>query len=136
MSICANDDWTMDLVKDGSTDKETFIFYNLRIDGEDIRGTVKDKNNNNSDLTGTCSPFDSREDVARLTFSFKAVGPRGDVEIFLSGLALQLPDRDKPIFLGVVVGRRPGSRGTSLVEVSFDVGDTGTGNGMQAMSTK
>lgn len=134
MSICTTDDWTMHLVKDGSQGEDILIFYNLRIDNEKITGTVRDGDSHTSDLSGTCSPYESREDVARLTFSFMAVGPKNEpVEIFLLGLALQLLDRDKPIFLGVVAGRQPGSRGTSPVKVRFDVGDTGTGTGMQAM---
>jgi hypothetical protein len=131
MSICADDDWAMDLVKYGSQDKETFTFYNLRIDNEDITGKVKDQGGKTSDLTGKCSPL--LETVARLTFSFEAVGPRVGVEMFLTGLAIQLPDKTKPIFRGQVVALPLAALSTSPVDVKFDVGDTGTGSGMQAM---
>ena len=133
MSICADFDWGMELVKDGSQDKDALTFYNLSIDNEIITGKVKDKMNNATDLKGTCSPFGSQETVGRLNFFFKAVGPNEPVEIFLSGLAILVPGKEKPVFRGGVVGLEPLAVGTSTVQVSFDVGDTGTGTGTQAM---
>jgi len=133
MSICAGNFWTMRLAKEGSTDPVTLTFKDVKVVNQVLTGIVDDGKGNTSDLSGTCSPFDSRENVVRMDFFFRAMGPRGDVYVFLSGLGLQ-PLTGNPVFHGGFAGLPPPASPRALpVEVNFDVGETGTGNGMQAM---
>ena len=138
MSICADKNWTaMELTKVPSDppQKETFHFTEVRIVDGIIRGNVYKNNQYVSDLSGTCSPFDSREDVVRLNFFFTAPRASGYVDIVLSGLGIQLPN-GQVVFRGGFVALAPpprqDTRVTSEVVVTFDPGDTGTGTGMQA----
>ncbi|HKU76116.1 MAG TPA: hypothetical protein VJR02_19560 [Pyrinomonadaceae bacterium] len=133
MSICTEKPWpNMKLVKiDDPSVEETFEFSNLTIVNEIITGTVYDVKRNFTDLRGTCSPFDSREDVARMSFFFRARRKSEYVDIVLMGLSYQ-KDGSAPAFRGGFVVLKALDQTTSEVEVGFDVGDTGTGTGMQA----
>ncbi len=134
MSICAVESWRMDLLKYGSRDPVTFKFRDVRVDNEDITGRVYDSNDHFvSELNGTCSPFDHRENVARMLFLFTVPG----ADIVLLGLG-SLDRNSTPIFRGGFVALAPTSQTASTsqtrsaVPVIFDPGDTGTGTGMQA----
>lgn len=128
MSICADKDWSMDLVKDGSPDPETFSFTDVRVDNGIVTGKVYARNNV-TDLRGTCSSFGY---LAHLTFFFRAVTANGGyVDIILFGVGLELPGR-QPVFSGRFAALAPVFQAQSEVRVNFDPGDTGTGSGMQA----
>jgi hypothetical protein len=136
MSTCTADDWSMDLVKYGRPfdEKKTFTFDDLTIVNEIITGKVYDADRNFvSDLRGTCSAFGSGEYMARLNFFFRAkANDASDIEICLLGWAFRPPGSDrKPVFRGGYVVLAVSS-GESLLQVNFDVGETGTGTGMQA----
>jgi len=136
MSICADKDWNnMELVKVPSnpSQKETFDFKDVRTVDGIIRGKVYKDNNYVSDLSGTCSPFDSRENVVRLSFFFTAPRTNGGyVDIVLSGLGIQPLDSQAVFRGGFVALDRQATQAKSEVVVNFDPGDTGTGTGMQA----
>src|SRR5829696_8498870 len=126
MSICADKDWTMDLVKDNESpnEKETFNFRDIRVVNGVLTGRVYDaKNLHYSYLWGSCF---SLGPVAHMTFFFTAVNDTKYVDIVLSGVGFQLPG-EQPRFNGrFEVLERP-SQLQSEVPTGFDPGDTGTG---------
>jgi hypothetical protein len=142
MTICASDGktWKMCLVKTGSCEppnpnstQQNFCFEDVRVDNEILTGTVYNLPGhiNPAPLSGTCSPFDDRSDVSRMTFFFRGVKEGVPVEIVLSGLGFDGPN---PIFVGGFVALKPNRNvpPQSQLEVNFDPGNTGTGTGMQA----
>ena len=130
MSICADKDWTMDLYKDDKLLTDSFCFTNVRIIDGIIRGRVYSQNDREhfTELSGTCSPFPSRENVAHMSFFFTAKNGEKKVDIVLLGLGYQ----GQPVFRGGVVALEAAPEVTSDVETNFDPGETGTGSGMQA----
>ena len=137
MSICADKDWTMELVKVPSEPprKETFSFRDVRIVNGIVTGKVYDKDENPTDLRGSCFSFGP---VAHMTFVFTAAKNGGGyVDIVLSGGGFQLPD-EQPRFTGrfEVFTRASQGQSEALALVNFEPGDTGTGTGMQAQIAK
>ena len=130
MSICSNKDWTMDLVKEGSPDPETFNFKDVTVNYGVVTGKVYDAQLVNfAYLRGTCSSYGP---VGHMTFFFTATSKAsGLVDIILFGGALELPN-EQPRFSGHFAVLKSTSQGHSGLEVGFDEGDTGTGSGMQA----
>jgi len=139
MGICVENDWSMDLVKYNRPpdEKESFVFKDLKIVNEMITGKVYDaKGNFVSELHGTCCPFGPGIYLGRLTFFFTAKGKKdSDIEIFILGWAFRFSEDEQPAFRGgfVVRGSTTGSQAGAAV--NFEVGDTGTGTGMQAQIT-
>src|SRR5215216_4549274 len=128
MSICTDKPWNnTKLVKHYPSEpprEETFHFKNLRIDNETITGTVYDSDETHyTELHGTCSPFDSQENVTRLNFFFTARTKDGYVDIVLSGLGIKPRDSQVRFYGGFVV-LAPSRQATSEVMVKFDQGDT------------
>jgi hypothetical protein len=141
MAIC-DGPWTMTLVNDdrgkGSDD---FVFREIRVTGTTFTGEVWDRTGTTTKLsllTGTC------EDLAigdprlwRITFQFSLPGRSGAVGMFLAGVGFQ-PSTGNAQFKGRFRAFTPDdwtphTVGATILEILFDVGDTGTGNGMQAM---
>lgn len=134
MSICADRPWTgMELIKDPQH-IETFDFTEVRIVDGIIRGNVKKNNQYVSDLSGTCSPFNSQEDLVRLNFFFTAPRASGYVDIVLSGLGIKLANGQVVFrggFVALATTARQDTQANPEIMVTFDPGDTGTGTGMQ-----
>lgn len=134
MSICADKDWNdMKLIKFPSDPQkeETFDFKDVRVVNGVITGKVYDKRGEFiSNLKGTCSQFG--ENLAHLNFLFTAARANNQyVDIFLFGLGIKLAD-ERVVFRGGFLVLDPTSPGQSARAVNFEVGDTGTGTGMQA----
>jgi hypothetical protein len=131
MSICEEKNWTMNLLKDDSNDSQPLIFKDLKVYNGGVTGKVYDpKTEKFTYFKGTCSTFGP---VGHMTFFFTAASKSRSntfVDIILFGGALEIPG-EQPRFSGRFVVLPSQVQQTGL-EVGFDEGDTGTGNGMQA----
>ena len=135
MSICADKDWTMDLVADdpNKPDKENFTFKNIRVVNGILTGRAYDAKGNYSDLRGSCVTFGP---VAQMTFVFTALNDKSEyVDIVLLGGGFPVPD-EQPRFTGRFEVFKRASAAKAVAGTGFDEGDTGTGTGMQAMMTR
>ena len=129
MSVCADKDWSMELLKDDSTDPERFNFRDVKVVNGILTGKVYDSNEKVTYLRGTCSTLGY---MAHMTFFFTAAKKGGGyVDIVLLGWGLEVPGQ-QPVFKGRFEVFTPAIQGTSVGVVNFDPGDTGTGTGMQA----
>lgn len=146
MTICACDPqpWTMCLYKgdpckpSNPPTQHTFCFEDVEVHNEIITGKVFDEGRKHQAyLSGTCSPFDHKNSVARMSFFFQGKSDSNvPVEIILTGWGYQ-PAIGNPIFVGGFVALEvkpedPCAGVGSDLNVGFDPGDTGTGTGMQA----
>lgn len=139
MTICSDTPkpWTICLVKSefckqSDLPEEKFFFEDVKVVNEVITGKVFDIRNNQTDLNGTCVPFDHRANVSRMTFFFLAANSQGMVEILLTGWGFE-PGGPNALFFGGFLALAPRSDDSSPLKVNLGSGDTGTGTGMQAM---
>src|SRR5262245_7380562 len=97
MSICADKDWSMELLKDGSADPVKLSFREVRVVNGILTGRVFDIDDHSSYLRGSCSSFGP---IAHMTFVFTALSKTdGYVDIVLSGGGFELPG-EQPKFSG------------------------------------
>ena len=137
MAIC-DGPWKMELVIDRTAGTEEFVFKEIRVTNTTFTGEVWDKLQTTklSDLTGTCDPLSTgNPELSRITFQFTLPGTSETVGISMAGVGF-IPPMSNARFFGRFRAYAPDG-GTTLITqeplVGIDVGDTGTGNGMQAM---
>jgi hypothetical protein len=131
----------MTLVNDNGG-SEDFVFKNIALRGTTFTGEVWDSSGVTtrlSALTGTCEDLaigDPR--LTRITFQFRLPGRTGAVGMFLAGVGF-VPAMANAEFRGRFRAYTPDGRTPPFLDrvealaIVPDVGDTGTGNGMQAM---
>ena len=143
MAVCDVPLWKMRLVSDDG-DSEDFVFKNIRrITHTKFTGEVWDKNETTklSALAGTCEDLGIGNPLLTgLAFLFRLPARMGEVGIFLAGIGFLPPMSVNAQFKGRYRAFTPDAETpvvavVSAVEfaITFDVGDTGTGNGMQAV---
>jgi len=139
MAVCDRIDWRMTLTNDDSGKGfEEFIFKITRIIDTLITGEVFNLSGTKlSDLTGTCEALGIGDPLlTRVTFQFSLPGSTR-VGVFLAGLGFVPLGQTKAQFIGRLRAYAPDAFTPSLVDavttgsLRLDVGDTGTGNGMQ-----
>jgi hypothetical protein len=141
MAIC-DGPWTMTLVNDnGGKGSEVFVFKDITVMGTTFTGGVWNQamSVRLSDLTGTCEDLATGDPrLTRLTFQFRLPGRTGGaVGMFLAGVGFP-PATGNAQFRGRFRAYTPDRFTPSFdkaeaVAIMLDVGDTGTGNGMQAL---
>ena len=140
MGVCDVPLWKMRFISDDG-DSEDFVFKNIRrITGTKFTGEVWDKDQATklSALAITCEDLGIGNPLlTRLTFLFRLPARVGEVGIFLAGVGFFPPASTNAQFRGRYRAFTPDAE-TPVVDnaaqfaITFDVGDTGTGNGMQA----
>jgi len=138
MAVC-DGPWRMTLGNDRTGTPVVVLFRNITVNGTNFTGEVLDDSASTrlSALTGTCEDLGiGNPPLTRITFQFSLPGTER-VGIFLAGVGFK-PQEGNALFYGRFRAYAP-DRHTPTVnaEAKFvagiDVGDTGTGNGMQAM---
>ena len=139
MAVC-DGPWKMALVIDRTSGTEEFVFKEIRVTNTTFTGEVWDKLQETrlSYLTGTCDPLSPwNPELSRITFLFTLPGTSETVGISMTGVGF-IPPTSNARYLGRFRAFTPGSdkppvNAEAAFVVGIDVGDTGTGNGMQAM---
>jgi len=142
MAIC-DGPWTMTLVNDdGGKGSDIFVFKNITVTGTTFTGEVFDRTGMGtriSLLTGTCEDLATGNPrLTRLTFQFRLPARTGgEVGMFLAGVGFP-PAMGNAQFLGRFRAYTPDRFTPSFdtaeaLVIMLDVGDTGTGTGMQAL---
>jgi len=116
------------------------LFRDIRVNGTNFTGVVLDESASTrlSALTGTCEDLATGDPrLTRISFQFSLPGSSGPVGIFLAGVGF-IPPMSNGLFIGrfrayTTDGGTPTFDPEAQLIVGIDVGDTGTGNGMQAM---
>lgn len=137
MEVC-DGPWRMTLGNDRTGTQVVVLFRDIRVNGANFTGVVLDESASTrlSTLTGTCEDLATGDPrLKRITFQFSLPGT-GRVGIFLAGVGFT-PQTGNPLFLGRFRAYAPDGHTPSFLIpgktlVGIDVGDTGTGNGMQA----
>ena len=140
MAVC-DGPWRMTLVNDNGGSSEEFVFKEIRVSGTTFTGEVWDSRVTRrlSRLTGTCEDLATGDPrLTGITFQFRLPGRSGAVGIFLAGVGF-LPAAGNAKFKGRFRAYTrdrhtpPSLDNAEALAIVFEVGDTGTGNGMQAM---
>jgi hypothetical protein len=130
MPACDSIDWNMTLVvvRNGKPDETLLNFVDVEIILGLISGDVHYGGRKVSELRGLCVPLG--RNASQMTFRFSLPG----VEIFLVGMAFEGRDRNVT-FDGVFRAFEPRTGvPTKPIAALPEVGETGTGNGMQAQN--